>query len=114
MVRRTSLTRAMLLGQTPRRSRLFVEVRFGLNVAGIVRCMALATGLDQFAVNESRHFIHRQRGFRNDPGIELEVMPHARELPQQDADACLGQSLGKTRRIVAQNLFNPHLNQRRR
>src|ERR1700758_5633696 len=27
MVRRTSLTRAMLLGQTPRRSRLFVEVR---------------------------------------------------------------------------------------
>jgi hypothetical protein len=43
------------------------------------------TSLDQFAANESRHFIYRQRGFRNDAGIELEVMPHARKLAQHDA-----------------------------
>jgi hypothetical protein len=48
-VRRMSLTRAIVREPTARRSRLFVEVPFGLEVAGIVRCLALGTHLDQSA-----------------------------------------------------------------
>ena len=64
------------------------------------------------AVDKLSDLIDSLRGFGNDAGVELEIMPHVRKLSVDDRDTVRRQDLGKTTRIVSQNFLGCSLDQR--
>ena len=64
------------------------------------------------AADKLGDLIDSLRGFGNDAGVELEIMPHVRKLSVDDRDTVRRQDLGKTTRIVSQNFLGCSLDQR--
>jgi len=68
----------------------------GRGAKGAIRGPAGLSARGELAPDEANDFIHRLRGFGDDPRIKLEVVPHAGKFVRLDPDARVGQRLGET------------------